>query len=298
MSEIRIDGIKTATSRRFSRRMIARALKHKRFILGIVLILVPFVWAIAAPVLAPGDPFDQDLSIAVLPPVWLEGGSWEYPLGTDFVGRDIYGRLIYGARVSLTVGLGGVLLAIVIGVTLGLIAGYYGGWSETIIMAVVDMLLSLPYLLLVVVVAGIWGSSLRNVILIFGVLDFPLFTRMTRGEVLSLRESGFVEAAHMVGASGWFILRHHIVPNLVGVIITVATFEIANMILLEAGLGFLGLSVPPTIPSWGNMLAEGRNYLASAWWLASFAGLAILCTTLGINLLGDWLRDTLDPRSR
>jgi ABC-type dipeptide/oligopeptide/nickel transport system permease subunit len=298
MSEIRIDGIKTATSRRVSRRMIARALKHKRFILGIVLILVPFVWAIAAPVLAPGDPFDQDLSIAVLPPVWLEGGSWEYPLGTDFVGRDIYGRLIYGARVSLTVGLGGVLLAIVIGVTLGLIAGYYGGWSETIIMAVVDMLLSLPYLLLVVVVAGIWGSSLRNVILIFGVLDFPLFTRMTRGEVLSLRESGFVEAAHMVGASGWFILRHHIVPNLVGVIITVATFEIANMILLEAGLGFLGLSVPPTIPSWGNMLAEGRNYLASAWWLASFAGLAILCTTLGINLLGDWLRDTLDPRSR
>ena len=298
MSEIRIDGIKTATSRRVSRRMIARALKHKRFILGIVLILVPFVWAIAAPVLAPGDPFDQDLSIAVLPPVWLEGGSWEYPLGTDFVGRDIYGRLIYGARVSLTVGLGGVLLAIVIGVTLGLIAGYYGGWSETIIMAVVDMLLSLPYLLLVVVVAGIWGSSLRNVILIFGILDFPLFTRMTRGEVLSLRESGFVEAAHMVGASGWFILRHHIVPNLVGVIITVATFEIANMILLEAGLGFLGLSVPPTIPSWGNMLAEGRNYLASAWWLASFAGLAILCTTLGINLLGDWLRDTLDPRSR
>jgi len=298
MSEIRIDGIKTATSRRVSRRMIARALKHKRFILGIVLILVPFVWAIAAPVLAPGDPFDQDLSIAVLPPVWLEGGSWEYPLGTDFVGRDIYGRLIYGARVSLTVGLGGVLLAIVIGVTLGLIAGYYGGWSETIIMAVVDMLLSLPYLLLVVVVAGIWGSSLRNVILIFGVLDFPLFTRMTRGEVLSLRESGFVEAAHMVGASGWFILRHHIVPNLVGVIITVATFEIANMILLEAGLGFLGLSVPPTIPSWGNMLAEGRNYLASAWWLASFAGLAILITTLGINLMGDWLRDTLDPRSR
>lgn len=157
---------------------------------------------------------------------------------------------------------------------------------------------SLPYILFVVTVAGILGPSLRNVILIFGITDFPLFARMTRGEVLRLRETEFVEAARMIGSPERYILTRHLLPNLIGVIITVATFEMAAMILYEAGLGFLGLSVPPTVPSWGNMLADGRNYLATSWWLATFAGVGILLTTLGINLLGDWLRDVLDPHRR
>ena len=273
------------------------ALRDRRFVLGAVLVAVPLVWMVGAPFLAPHDPLDQNLKVAKQPPAWMDGGSWDHPLGTDYVGRDVLSRLIYGARVSLVVGLGGVVLAILTGVTLGLVAGAYGGWVETIIMGVVDMLLSLPYVLLVVVIAGVFGSSLINVILIFGISDFPLFARMTRGEVLRLRESGFVEAARMLGANEWTILMKHLIPNLIGVIITVATFEAANMILLEAGLGFLGLSVPPTIPSWGNMLADGRNYLATAWWLANSAGVAVLWTTLGINILGDWLRDVLDPRS-
>jgi ABC-type dipeptide/oligopeptide/nickel transport system permease subunit len=277
--------------------LLRRAVKNKRFVFGLLLVVIPIIWAIGAPLLAPHDPFDQNLRTAQFPPFWMEGGSAEFPLGTDFVGRDVFSRLIYGARVSLTVGFGGVTVAMLIGVTLGLIAGFYGGWIETGIMGAVDILLSLPYVLLVVVIAGIFGSSLLNVILIFGIIDFPLFARMTRGEVLRLRDSEFIEAARMVGASEWFILRYHVAPNLIGVLITVATFEIANMILLEAGLGFLGLSVPPTTPSWGNMLAEGRNYLATAWWLANFAGIAIMATTLGTNLLGDWLRDVLEPRT-
>ncbi len=296
MSEMRLQGFEISAEKPLWT-LIRGAFKSKRFILGLVLVAIPLICMMDASGLAPHDPSAQNLHVAKTPPGWLQGGSWSYPLGTDYLGRDVLSRVIYGSRVSVTVGIGGVALAIAIGVSLGLVAGAYGGWLETVIMAIVDMLLSLPYVLLVVVIAGVFGSSLPNVILIFGISDFPLFARMTRGEVLRLRESGFVEAARMLGVSDWSILLRHLIPNLIGIIVTVATFEAANMILLEAGLGFLGLSVPPTIPSWGNMLAEGRNYLATAWWLAGFAGVALLGTAMGINLLGDWLRDVLDPRS-
>jgi ABC-type dipeptide/oligopeptide/nickel transport system permease subunit len=267
-------------------------------LLGAFLVAVPLVGAVGAPWLAPHSPRRQDLRVAELPPSWLEGGQAGYLLGTDYVGRDMLSQLIYGGRVSLTVGFGGVVVAILIGMALGLLAGYYGGWLDVLIMGVVDIQLSIPYLLLVVTVAGVLGPSLLNVILIFGVTDYPLFTRMVRGEVLRLRDSGFVEASQAVGAGQLFIIIRHLIPNLLGVIITVGTFEMAAMILYEAGLGFLGLSVPPTTPSWGNMLAIGRNYLATSWWLATFAGLAIMLTTFGVNLLGDWLRDILDPHHR
>ncbi len=255
--------------------------------------------AIFAPVIAPHDPFQQNLRDSKLPPAWREGGSWEYPFGTDSLGHDILSRVIYGARVSLTVGFFGVLIAASLGMLIGAIAGYIGGRVDSVIMGVVNLILSLPYLLFVVFIASILGRSLINVILIFGITDSPIFARVTRGEVLRIRESGYVESAVSAGARSGRILFDHVLPNLMGALITLATFEMSRMIFYEAGLGFLGLSVPPNeYPTWGNMLAAGRKYLTSYPWMATFPGLAIMFTSLGMNLLGDWLRDVLDPRLR
>ena len=207
-------------------------------------------------------------------------------------------RLIYGARVSLTVGFFGVLIAAGLGMIFGAIAGYMGGRADAVIMGVVNLVLALPYLLFVVVIASILGRSLINVILIFGVTDSPIFARVTRGEVLRIRESGYVESAVSAGAGTGRIILDHIMPNLIGPLVTLATFEMSRMIFYEAGLGFLGLSVPPSVPSWGNMLEAGRKYLTSYPWIAAWPGLAIMWTSLGMNLLGDWLRDVLDPRLR
>lgn len=234
---------------------------------------------------------------ARIPPLWVEGGSREHLLGTDQLGQDLLTRIVCGARVSLLVSFLGVLLALAIGVALGLIAGYFGGWWDTVISGYTNLLLSIPYLVLVIVVATILGPSLTNVILLFGVTSSPLFIRFTRGEVLRLKEQAFIEAARGLGAGAWRIIPRHLLPNLVGPLITLATFEMSAMIFYEAGLGFLGLSVPPEVPSWGNMLALGRQHLLTQPWLAIYPGLAIAITALGINLLGDWLRDTLDPRA-
>lgn len=266
--------------------------------IGLTIFLILVLSAIFAPQVAPHDPLDQNLRAAKQPPVWAEGGSFEYPLGTDNLGRDILSRIIFGSRVSLTVGFFGVLIASSLGLVVGLSAGYLGGRVDNAIMGVVNLLLALPYLLFVVFIAAILGRSLINVILIFGITDSPVFVRITRGEVLRMRQSGYVESAISIGARTGRILFEHILPNLIGPLITLATFEMSAMIFYEAGLGFLGLSVPPTIPSWGNMLANGRKYLTSYAWIATWPGLAIVFTSLGMNLLGDWLRDVLDPRLR
>ncbi len=272
--------------------------RDKSGLIGLIMFLMVVFAAIFAPLIAPYDPLEQNLRDSKMPPAWQEGGSWDHPFGTDNLGRDIYSRIIYGARVSLTVGFFGVLIAGGLGLIFGAIAGYMGGRVDDIIMAVVNLVLALPYLLFVVVIAAILGRSLINVILIFGITDSPIFARVTRGEVLRLRQSGFVESAVSAGATWPRIVFDHILPNLIGPLITLATFEMSRMIFYEAGLGFLGLSVPPTVPSWGNMLAAGRKYLTSAPWIATFPGLAIMFTSLGMNLLGDWLRDVLDPRLR
>jgi ABC-type dipeptide/oligopeptide/nickel transport system permease subunit len=272
--------------------------RDKSGLIGLLIFLTLIFAATFAPWISPHDPLDQNLAASKQPPAWAEGGSWEYPLGTDNLGRDILSRIIYGSRVSLTVGFFGVLIASVLGVLIGLAAGYKGGKVDSVITGGVNLVLALPYLLFVVVIASIFGRSLVNVILIFGITDAPIFARTTRGEVLRIRESGYVESAVSIGAKSPRILFDHILPNLIGPLITVATFEMSAMIFYEAGLSFLGLSVPPSVPSWGNMISVGRKYLTTAPWMTAYPGLAIMITSLGMNLLGDWLRDVLDPRMR
>jgi ABC-type dipeptide/oligopeptide/nickel transport system permease subunit len=267
-------------------------------VIGMVMFLVVVFAAVFAPVIAPYDPLEQNLRDSKMPPAWYAEGSWEHPLGTDNLGRDLFSRVIYGARVSLTVGFFGVLIAAGLGLVFGALAGYLGGRVDAVIMGVVNLVLALPYLLFVVVIAAILGRSLINVILIFGITDSPIFARVTRGEVLRIRQSGYVESAISAGAGTGRVIFDHIIPNLIGPLITLATFEMSAMIFYEAGLGFLGLSVPPSVPSWGNMLAAGRQYLTSYPWIATWPGLAIMWTSLSMNLLGDWLRDVLDPRLR
>lgn len=273
-------------------------LRDRGGMLGFILFILIVITAVFAPVIAPHDPLRQNLRAAKQPPAWQESGSWEYPLGTDTLGRDMLSRIIFGTRVSLTVGFFGVLIAGTLGLVAGLISGYVGGRVDSVIMGAVNVLLAIPYLVFVVVVAAILGRSLINVILIFGITDSPIFARVTRGEVLRIRESGYVESAVSAGAGTGRILFDHILPNLIGPMITLATFEMSAMIFYEAGLSFLGLSVPPSVPSWGNMLQVGRQYLTIYPWIATWPGVAIAITALAFNLLGDWLRDVLDPRLR
>jgi len=283
---------------RFMAATLREIVRRPSALAGGIMIAIVLLTSAAFPLFYPKDPLDQQLMARLTPPVWQDGGSWEYPLGTDNLGRDLLSRIIYGTRVSVTVGFFGVLIAGSLGLTIGLISGYIGGRVDNLIMWGVNMILALPYLVFVVFIAAILGRSLINVILIFGLTDIPIFVRITRGEVLRMRESGFVESAMSLGATRARILFDHILPNLIGPLITIATFEMSAMIFYEAGLGFLGLSVPPSVPSWGNMLAEGRKYLTIYPWIATFPGLAIIFAGLGMNLLGDWLRDVLDPRMR
>jgi ABC-type dipeptide/oligopeptide/nickel transport system permease subunit len=282
-----------------SRRMLARALlRSPSGMVGAVVFVSLAVMAVFAPWIAPHDPLDQNLRAANTPPVWSSGGTWEFVLGTDSLGRDLLSRIIFGARVSLAVAVGGVAIALLAGLALGAFAGYVGGRVDRIIVSANDLVLSVPYTLLVVVVAAVVGNSLFNVILIFGITDIPIFLRVTRGEVLKLSDSTFVEAARAVGVPRRRILVSHLVPNLVGPLATLATFEMSSMILYEAGLSFLGLSVPPSVPSWGNMIDAGRDTLEVYPWISIAPGVAIIIAGLGLNLLGDWSRDALDPRTR
>lgn len=285
-------------NRSFIRDLIGLFVRDRGGLIGLFLFLLLIIAALFAPWISPHDPLEQDLTVGRKPPAWTREGDWSYPLGTDTLGRDILSRIIYGSRVSLTVGFFGVMIACGIGLVFGLIAGFTGGHLDGLIMSIANLVLGLPYLLFVVFIAAVLGRSLINVILIFGITDSPVFVRLTRGEVLRLRESGYVESAIGIGA-GWVrILFDHILPNLIGPIVTLATIEMSAMIFYESGLGFLGLSVPPSVPSWGNMLANGRQYLTFHPWIATIPGVAIALSVLGMNLLGDWLRDVLDPRLR
>lgn len=259
---------------------------------GAVVVLSAVALAALAPALAPGDPIKNALLDRLTPPTW----DHAHPLGTDTLGRDVASRLLYGARVSLVVGFSAVLVAGVIGVVLGLVSGWYRGWADDVLMRLGDVQLAFPVLVLAVAVLAVLGASVVNLILVLGVTGWVTYARIVRGEVLTLRERDFVAAARALGADDAWILRRHLLPNVLPPITVVATFSVARTIIAEASLSFLGLGIPAPEPSWGAMLDEGRNYITTGWWLALFPGLAILVLVLGINLVGDWLRDVLDPR--
>jgi len=261
-----------------------------------VIIALLLLCAIFSPWIAPHDPIKQSLANALKPPFWQQGGSPDYILGTDNLGRDILSRIIYGARISIIVGFAGVILSGVLGTSLGIIAGYFGGKIDSVIMRFTDMMLSLPYILIAIAIIGAVGPSLTNLIIVLGITQWVGYTRIVRFEAMSLSKSEFIEMAVISGCKWWRILLVHILPNVLNTAVVLATLDVGKMIIFEAAMSFLGLGVKPPTPSWGGMLADGRVYLTFAWWIATFPGIAICITVLGGNLLGDWLRDELDPR--
>lgn len=273
--------------------------KDPAAVLGLVILAVVLFCAIFAPLIAPHDPDAVDPLKRLLPPFWIQpDGSLTYLLGTDAVGRDILSRIIYGARVSLSVSLISVLLSSLVGVTLGLLSGYYGRWIDIVIMRIVDIQLAYPLILFAITVAAVFGASLRNLIIVLVIANWVNYTRVVRGEVLVRRAMQYVEAARVNGCRDQRIIRRHILPNVSSSILIIFTIQVAFVLILESGLSFLGLGVEPSIPTWGSMLNEGRTYIMTAWWVQTFPGVAIMLTALGINMLGDWIRDVLDPQLR
>lgn len=268
--------------------------RNRVAVAGLVAAGVLMVLALLAPLLAPFDPVVQgELETARLA---APGGP--HLLGTDQFARDVLSRLLYGARVSLAIGLLAVTISISLGTALGAVAGWAGGWLDTVVMRTADLVLAFPRLVLLILVVALFQPSIGLVILLLGLTQWPLVARMVRGEVMALREREFVEAGRALGFSGPRILVRHVLPNAMAPVIVAATLGIGDAIILEAGLSFLGLGVQSPTASWGGMVAEGRNYLLGAWWLATFPGLAIVITVLAFNLAGDGLRDALDPRLR
>lgn len=268
-------------------------------VIGVIVLIAVILCAILAPVIAPMSPTDQVLLARLSPPsLSSPTGGTPHLLGTDHLGRDILSRVIYGARISLFVAVLGVSISAAIGVLLGLVAGFFTGVVSTVIMRLTDIVLSIPFLLLAIAVVAVLGPSLLNLILVLGFTRWVRYTRITFAQTLALKETEFVQASRALGQTGSRLLVQHIFPNTLAPIIVIATLEMGLMIIFEAALSFLGLGVQPPTPSWGSMLADGRNYVVTAWWLGVFPGLAITMTVLALNLLGDWARDVLDPRMR
>jgi peptide/nickel transport system permease protein len=266
---------------------------------GVLMIAVVIIAAILAPIAAPHDPNAQDLMGRLKPPGWQSPfGGGRFLLGTDQLGRDVLSRIIYGSRISLFVGIVSVAITAAIGTMLGLVAGYYRGVAESIVMRCVDLVMSLPFMLLALAVIGITGPGIRNLVLVVVLTRWARYTRVIYGQTLSYSEREFVEAARVIGSSSPRILFQHLLPNLLPSTIVLATLDLGFVIVLESGLSFLGLGVPPTVPTWGTMLSDGRAYLNTAWWMGTFPGMAIMITVLGFNLLGDWIRDRMDPTLR
>lgn len=264
---------------------------------GAVMLLV-VASAVCAPWIAPYSPVTVDIQHRLGPPAWMEGGTRAHLLGTDQIGRDLLSRVIYGGRVSLLIGTAAVLVSSGIGVLLGLAAGYFAGRIDWTIMTLVNVMLTFPFVLLALAVIAVLGPSLVNMIIVLGVADWPLYARVIRAETMAIREREFVLAGRALGMSHVRIIFNQILPNLVSVIVVIATLQVARVIILESFLSFLGLGVQPPTPAWGNMLGEGRVYMLNSWWIATFPGLAIFITTLTINLMGNALRDWLDPHMK
>lgn len=267
-------------------------------IIPVIILSLLVCAAIFAPWLAPYPPTKTSLPHRLLPPFFIQGGSPAYLLGTDLVGRDILSRVLYGARVSLSVSLIVILITCSIGTILGILSGYMGGHIDTVLMRITDVCLSFPIILIALLLSVTLGPSFKTVVLSISILGWAPYARLIRGEALKLRESDFVAQARIIGSSSIRIMVKHIFPNVINPLIVLATMSVGFVILLEAGLSYLGAGIPPTTPSWGGMVSDGRNLIDRAWWISFFPGLAIGLVVLSGNFLGDWIRDKLDPRLR
>lgn len=262
-------------------------------------ILATFIFmALFAEWIAPYEPNKIVLTDRLLPPVWEDRGTWAHLLGTDRIGRDILSRIIFGARVSLAAGLLAVTAAAFIGTVLGLISGFYGRWVDSVIMRITDAMLSLPIILIALLFAVTLGPSFTNLIIVLGLVMWARFARLVRGEVLTWKEREFVALARVAGCSSLRIMARHLFPNVVNPLMVLATLQIGWVIIVESSLSFLGAGIPPPTPSWGAMMADGRSYIATASWLSLYPGMALVAVVLSVNMLGDWMRDYLDPKMR
>ncbi|MBV9170914.1 MAG: ABC transporter permease [Chloroflexi bacterium] len=283
--------------RRRGPRLVHSLRTRSSTLLAVGILLIFIGCALFAPAIAPHPPRSGEVMDSKLPPAWLPGGDPRFLLGTDELGRDILSRVIFGAQISLAVGFTAVALAGAVGITLGLLAGYFRGPVDDVIMRLGDVQLALPQILMAIAILATLGPGPQNVVLTLAITGWVTYARVVRGEVLSLREKEFVQAARCIGVNHLSIMFRHILPNVTGSIIVIASFAVAATILAEAALSFLGLSVGPDVPTWGGMVASGRDQIITGqWWIYTFPGLAIMLTVLGINLIGDWLRDYLDPR--
>lgn len=270
-----------------------------------LLTLTCFIWlvgltltAVFAPQIAPHDPLKQNLKARNIPPVWSSGGTWDHPLGTDQIGYDILSRTIYGARPALKLGAIAAVISLIIGSALGILAGYFRGAVDATIMLLVDTQLSTPFMVIAIAAVAAFGRSITLLIILAGISGWMGFARTIRSQVLTLRSREFIDASHAIGATDLRILVRHLLPNLTSIIIVLVTVQLRGLILFEASMSFLGLGVPPPTPSWGAMISSGRDYLLSAWWISVIPGIALMLTVLAASLIGDWLRDLLDPTLR
>jgi peptide/nickel transport system permease protein len=286
----------TASSTREWRVLARRLARRRTAIFGLAVVALVVATALVAPWLSMFDPIEQSIGDRLKPPAWRDDAGRVHLLGTDHLGRDLFARVVFGARPALLVGLAAVLISGLLGMVAGLVSGYFGGWVDDVLMRLADIQLAFPFILLAIAVIGVLGPSLTTIIAVIGVSSWVVYARVVRGAVLTLRECEFVQAALALGSTDRRVVLRHILPNTLTPWLVVATLDMARVIVIESALSFLGLGVQPPTPTWGGMLADGRVYISTAWWLATFPGLAILVTVLGINLFGDGLRDTLDPR--
>ena len=261
---------------------------------GVLLLMVAV--AVGAPLIAPQGYAQQNLAAGLKPPGWIDGGSWSHALGTDSLGRDILSRVVWSARVSLGIASLSTLISMSLGVLLGLVSGYYGGALDAMLMRIADVQLSFPFLVLAIAVMALLKPSLVVLVLLLALPGWVIYARTVRSQAMSLRRREFVQAAVAIGASHRRVILMHLIPNVIPSVIVLSSFQAGLIINIEATLSFLGVGVQPPTPSWGNMLSAGREYFSTAWWLGVFPGIAVTLTTLGANLVGDGLRDALDPR--
>jgi peptide/nickel transport system permease protein len=282
----------TTAARTSRRRQLVYALRQPAITVGVVIMVVFVLLALFAPLLSPTDPLEQNILNSLKPP------SAEHLLGTDKLGREVLSRLLYGARISLFVGVSVVLIACLIGSLLGVLAGYLGGWIDETLMRITDIFFAFPALILAMAIAGALGPSLQNALIAISAVTWPVYARLLRGQVLAMKEREFILAARAVGVPQPQIVRRHLLPNMLAPLLVQISFDMGGAITAVAGLSFIGFGAQPPTPEWGVMISEARNYMATAWWLGTFPALAIMLVVGGFNLLGDGLRDLLDPRLR